>query len=379
MDRPETSALFLYAERFLTYDLGNKHPLQQKRLKMVNDLLRAYGVLAPTGPIDHAEPRAATEAEIARVHRDDFIEAVRKAGSGETSDRAYLSRFGIGPGDTPAFPGMYEAAALYSGGTIEATEALLSGRYRAAFNVAGGLHHAHPHRASGFCTFNDLAMGIHRFLEAGMERVLYVDIDAHHGDGTQNCFYDDPRVMTVSLHESGQYLFPGTGFPEETGGPSAPGTSLNVPLFPYTMDDVWHEAFDAVVPLAFERFRPQAVVLQLGADAHWEDPLAHLLLTSEGWMSAVRKLLDLSAGLPVTVTGGGGYNLRTVMRLWTMVAAACAGIELPNEVPEEIAARTGVRFLHDEQVPDTEEDVRRKSRDYAREMVRRLHQALGID
>jgi acetoin utilization protein AcuC len=274
---------------------------------------------------------------------------------------------------------MYESAALYAGGSGDAARLVASGEYDIAFNLSGGLHHAHPGRASGFCTFNDMALAIRILQDAGYQRVIYVDIDVHQGDGTQDCFYNDRDVLTISLHESGQFLFPGTGFPEETGGPDAPGSAINMPFFPYTLDDVWHDAFDAIVPAAFARFQPQAVVLQLGADAHWQDPLAHLLLTSQGWMRAVEKLLQLSANLPIVVTGGGGYNLKTVARLWTMVTAACAGISLPEEIPAEYAALYDIAHLHDHEIPDTEEDIKQKSRAYATDMLHRLNHAHGLD
>jgi acetoin utilization protein AcuC len=361
---------FLYTDDFLSYDLGSKHPLQQRRLQMVCRLLDASGVFSPGGPVDWRTPRPATDEEILRVHTPDFLEMVRRASRGYRGPE--LALYGLGPGDTPAFDGIYEAAALYAGGTVQAAQLVLDRKYDIAFNVAGGLHHAHPGRASGFCTFNDLAMSIQELLRGGCGRVVYVDIDVHHGDGVQDCFYADPRVMTISLHESGRFLFPGTGFPDEIGEGAARGTSLNVPFFPYTLDDVWHDAFDAVVPDAFARFKPDAVVLQLGADAHWQDPLAHLLLTSRGWMRAVHKLLALSAGLPLVVTGGGGYNLRTVARLWTMVQALCAGIELPDEVPAVYAAEYGISRLHDEAEPAVEEDVRQQAGDYAQQQVAQL-------
>jgi acetoin utilization protein AcuC len=371
---------FLYTDDFLAYRLGDKHPLQQKRLQMVYRLLRAYGVLTPDGPVDWLEPNPATEEEILRVHTPEYVEAVQRAGNSAAApvSRDYLSRYGLGPGDTPAFPGMYEAAALYAGGTVDAARLVLSGKYEAAFNVAGGLHHAHPDHASGFCTFNDLAMGIHELLRGGLNRVVYVDIDVHHGDGVQACFYDDPRVLTISLHESGQYLYPGTGFPDEIGEGAARGTSLNLPVMPYTLDDVWHDGFDAFLPAALEKFSPEAFVLQLGADAHWDDPLAHVALSSQGWMRAVEKLLKLAEGKPLIVTGGGGYNLRTVARLWTMVTAACAGIELPNDVPADYASEYGIPTLHDTQIPTTDGDVQQRTRAYMEDQARRLKNLAGL-
>jgi acetoin utilization protein AcuC len=344
---------------------------------MVHRLLASYGMFAPDGPVLWMEPTPAPEEALAQVHTPDFLEAVHRAGRGETN-RSYLSRYGIGPGDTPAFPGMFEAAALYAGGTLDAARLVLSGDFDIAFNAAGGLHHAHPDHASGFCTFNDLALGIHELLRGGCERVVYIDIDAHHGDGVQACFYDDPRVMTISLHEGYGRFYPGTGYPDEFGEGGAAGTSLNVPFFPETEDGTWMEAFEAVVPPALARFEPAAMVLQLGADAHFGDPLAHLLVTSRTWMRAVERLLELGAGKPIVVTGGGGYNLRTVARLWAMVQATCAGVTLPDEVPQAYDGMYNIPRLHDTEAPPAVDPrVREEARDYARAHVARLNELIA--
>ena len=360
---------FIYSDEFLTYHLSDSHPLQQRRLQMVYRLLEAYGAFSPKGPIDLLEPVAATEAEILTVHTPEYIRAVQRAGNGGKGE--FLYGYGIGPGDTPAFRGMYEAAALYAGGTVQAARLVLSGQYDIAFNVAGGLHHAHPSYASGFCTFNDLAMGIQEFLRNGMSRVVYVDIDVHHGDGVQACFYDDPRVLTFSIHEAYGRFYPGTGYPKEIGEGAGRGYSLNIPCYPYTEDEPWHSAFDAILPDAFAKFNPEAVVLQFGADAHWADPLAHLMLSSQGWMKAVDKLLALSEGVPVVVTGGGGYNLKTVARLWTMIAARCAGQELPNAVPTDYAREYGIPSLHDWETPTPRlnDEARSEARLYVEQYV----------
>lgn len=367
---------FLYSDRFLTYNLGPRHPLKQTRLRMVRDLLDAYQSLEPHGSIALVEPQAATDAEIGRVHTPDFVEMVRRAGSGYRGPE--LNRYGLGPGDTPAFDGMYEAAALYAGGTADAARLVLSGEYEAAFNVAGGLHHAHPDHASGFCTFNDLAIGINALLDGGMARVAYVDIDAHHGDGVQACFYDDPRVLTVSLHESGRFLYPGTGFPDETGDGPAEGTSLNIPFAPYTGDAVWHDAFDQIIPSALASFAPDAIVLQIGADAHAGDPLAHLMLSSQGWMQAIDKLLALAEGKPLVVTGGGGYNVQTVARLWAMTTARLAGVTLDDTIPAEYAQHHGFTHLHDRDTPAITPTQEQQAREYARAQVAALKHATGL-
>ena len=350
---------FLYTDEFLTYNLGSTHPLQQRRLQLVDRKLASVGAfetitrLAPT-PVD--------EDLLARVHTAEYLETVRRVSKGNHG--LDLTRFGLGPGDTPAFEGMWESSKLYAGGTVDAARLVLSGNDDIAFNVAGGLHHAHPWKAYGFCVFNDLALGITALLEGGKERVMYVDIDVHHGDGVQVCHWDDPRVLTLSLHESGRWLFPGTGFPEEIGGPNARGTAINVPFAPYTGDAVWWEAFEQVVPEAFARFAPQALVLQLGADAHFADPLAHLQVTSRTWMRAVETLLALGKDIPIVVTGGGGYNIETVERLWALVALACAGLPQPDT-------------LHDTEVPVLDPGQQVTARAYAQAQKDALRGYLG--
>ncbi|WP_395091125.1 acetoin utilization protein AcuC [Armatimonas sp.] len=343
MPRPTA---FLYTDDFLAYDLGGKHPLQQRRLQLVDRKLASLGAF---GGISRLTPTPVEEGLLGRVHTAEYLEIVQRASTpGHGLD---LSRFGLGPGDTPAFPGMWDASRLYAGGSVDAAKCTLSGEFGIAFNVAGGLHHAHPWKAYGFCVFNDLALAITTFLDAGLERVMYVDIDVHHGDGVQVCHWDDPRVLTLSLHESGRWLFPGTGSSEETGGKSAPGSAINVPYAPYSGDEVWWHGFESVVPEAFARFQPQALVLQLGADAHFADPLAHLEVTSRTWLRAVEKLLELGKDIPVVVTGGGGYNIATVERLWTLVALSCAGLPCPED-------------LHDTETPTLDAEQQRTARTY---------------
>jgi acetoin utilization protein AcuC len=352
---------FLYSDTFLSYDLGSSHPLQQRRLKMVRDVLREQGALASVGgPIAERDPMPAERELLERVHTKDYLSAVERASREPDAD--FLKDFGLGRGDTPAFAGIYESARLYAGGTADAAKLVASGEFEVAFNVAGGLHHAHASRASGFCTFNDLALGVKVLNDAGLQKVAYIDIDVHHGDGVQFLFWDDPSTLTISLHESPEWLFPRvSGFASEIGGPGAEGTSINIPFAPYTGDAVWHEAFEAVVPEALARFQPDALVLQLGADAHFGDPLAHLALTSRGWMAAFERLLALGAGKPIVLTGGGGYNLDTVRRLWSLVTATSAGVAL-----------TG---LHDTEAPALRDEP--GTRAFARKQVSELKRYLG--
>ena len=370
-------AAFLYSDEFLTYDLGESHPLQQRRLKRSHDLLHATGVLdSAGGPLALRTPTSAEPDDLLRVHTQDFLDAVCLADRNPT-DRS-VRAFGLGPGDTPAFRGIWPSARFYAGGTIDAARLVASGEFEVAFNVAGGLHHAHADHASGFCTFNDLALGIKTLQDKGFHKVAYVDIDVHHGDGVQSIFWDDPTVLTISLHEGPEWLFPReTGFVSETGGPNAPGTSINVPFAPGTGDALWHEGFEAVIPEALSRFRPDALVLQLGADAHFGDPLAHLSLSSHGWMRAVERLMELGTGKPIVVTGGGGYNRSTVPRLWAMVATLCAEAPLPDGIPDDLIGDLGYATFHDVNPPPTPSGSDSERRDYLKRNLAKLKSNLG--
>jgi acetoin utilization protein AcuC len=264
-------------------------------------------------------------------------------------------RFGYGPGDNPIFPQMHEAGALVAGATLAAARAVHAGEVAHAFSAPGGLHHAMPARASGFCVYDDPAIAIAWLLGQGVERIAYVDVDVHHGDGPQTIFYDDPRVLTISLHESGEYLFPGTGFVDERGSGAAEGTKVNVPLHPGTTDQAWLAAFRSIVPPLVRAFRPSLLVSQLGCDTHVTDPLAHLRLTTSSYRATAAELHALAhemAGGGWIATGGGGYQWASVVpRAWTIAFAEMCEASLPDELPEswiEAAERT---TRHE--VPDT--------------------------
>jgi acetoin utilization protein AcuC len=273
------------------------------------------------------------------------VDAVKRAGAGEPGDWA---RYGFGPGDNPIFPNMHRASARVAGGAIVAAEAVVSGGADHAFNPAGGLHHAMPSRASGFCVYDDPAVAIAWMLDNGVERVAYVDVDVHHGDGVQAIFYDDPRVLTISLHESGRYLFPGTGFVDERGAGDGEGTAINVPLPPYTSDEGWLRAFREVVPDAVRGFSPDVLVTQLGCDTHHTDPLAHLALSTRAYREAAARLHELAheaAGGKWFATGGGGYQwARVVPRAWTIYFAEMTERDIPDQLPAswlELASAEG--------------------------------------
>ena len=336
--------LVWYGEDGPRYDHGPQHPLRFERVLLTRDLIHDYD-LVDGRRVAETAARTATDAELGLVHSAGYLDAVRRAGRGE---RGLWGRYGFGPGDNPIFASMHEAAARVAGATVVAAEAVLSGRAEHAFNPAGGLHHAMPDRASGFCIYDDPAVGIAWLLAHGVERVAYVDVDVHHGDGPQAIFYADPRVLTVSLHQDGRTLFPGTGAVDEVGAGDATGTSVNVPLPPGTGDAAWLRAFTEIVPPVVTAFGPEVLVTQLGCDTHHSDPLANLCLTTAAYRRAAALLHDLAhraAGGRWLATGGGGYQwARVVPRAWTLAFAEMAGVEVPDELPaawRKRAARLG--------------------------------------
>lgn len=321
-------------EKLTEYDFGPRHPMAPIRIKLTMELATAFGLLSREQVEVEAAP-AASDAELKLVHDPEYIEAVRYAGrlwsedAGESIDARRLLRHGLGTEDDPAFRDMHEASALVAGATLGAARAVWAGRARHGASIAGGLHHAMRDRASGFCIYNDPAIAIAWLLQEGAERIAYVDIDVHHGDGVQAAFWNDPRVLTISLHESPETLFPGTGRASETGGPDADGSAVNVALLPGTRDAGWLRAFDAIVPPLLRQFRPQILVSQHGCDTHWSDPLADLQLTIDAQRTAHAALHDLAHEVCEgrwLFTGGGGYQLvEVVPRSWTHLLAIAAG------------------------------------------------------
>ncbi len=322
------NAVAIWDERYLEYDFG-EHPLSPVRLDLTMRLARLVGVL---DQLELVAPEPADETQLLKVHDADYLAAVLEA-----SDDPSFVGFGLGTDDDPVFPGMYHAAALYSGGSLLAAQQVWDGRVEHAVNIAGGLHHAMRGYASGFCVFNDIVLAIRTLLEDGAKKVAYVDIDAHHGDGVQAAFYDDPRVLTISLHQDPRTLFPGTGMPSELGVGAAEGTSVNVALPPGTKDEGWLRAFRAVVPGALRAFAPDVLVTQCGCDTHREDPLANLELSVDGQRAAITLLHTLAhevSGGKWIALGGGGYGIvRCVPRIWTHLLAEVSGVPLDPATP----------------------------------------------
>jgi acetoin utilization protein AcuC len=232
-------------------------------------------------------------------------------------------------GDTPPFAGMHEVSLLTTGGTLSAMEDVLAGRSRVTVNYSGGLHHAMRRRAKGFCIYNDPAIVCGVLADRGM-RVAYVDIDAHHGDGVQAAFYDSDQVLTISLHENGRSLFPGTGFADERGRGKGAGYSINVALPAFTDDPAYGRAFDAVVPELVTRYRPDVLVTQHGIDPHYTDPLTHLQVSTHARERIVRWFR--STPYPWIAMGGGGYSLDAVRRTWALEYLVMLGAEVPAEL-----------------------------------------------
>ena len=331
----------IWDEGLLAYDMGD-HPLDPVRVELTIALATELGVLSRPG-VRLVTPRPADEAALTRVHRPEYLDAVRMAPADP-----FFTGWGLNTADNPVFQGMHEASARICGATLAAAEAVWDGVATRAVNVAGGLHHAMPARASGFCVYNDPAVAIARLLDRGAQRIAYVDIDVHHGDGVQAMFWDDPRVLTISLHETPLALFPGTGFPDETGGQGADGTAVNVALPPGTGDAGWLRAFHAVVPSIVRAFAPELLFTQCGADAHRLDPLADLRLSVDGQRAAylaLRGLADELCDGRWVATGGGGYALvEVVPRAWTHLLAVATGDPLDpgTRIPpgwRELAAR----------------------------------------
>jgi len=327
----------VWDEQLRGYDFGAGHPLAPIRVQLAMRLAADFGLFeAPHVTLGPPE-RTIARAELLRVHGADFVAAVERAGL-DPSVREL--DFGLGTDDVPTFLGMHEASMGVCSATMAAAQSVLELGFDHAVNLAGGLHHAMPHAASGFCVYNDLGVAIAWLLDQGLERIAYVDVDVHHGDGVQAMFYDDPRVMTVSLHESGRTLFPGTGYASEVGGPGAEGTAVNVALPAGTGDTGWLRAFEAVVPPVLEAFAPQIIVSQQGCDSHIDDPLAHLALTIDGQRRSYEMIHRLAHQLCEgrwVVVGGGGYEwVDVVPRAWTHLVAEVVGmpIEPTTQTPQ---------------------------------------------
>ena len=349
------SAAVVWDDSLTRYDFGAGHPFDPVRIKLTMELAGELGVLSAPA-VTMISPSPATDLEIETVHDPEYVAVVRHVG------RALVPavRFGLGTDDDPVFEGMHEAAALVVGATLTAARSVWSGAAAHAVSIGGGHHHAMRANASGFCVYNDLAVAIRWLLSAGAERVAYVDFDVHHGDGVQAAFYDDPRVLTISLHEDPATLFPGTGRPAETGTGAGTGYAVNVALSAGTGDAGWLRAVDAVVLPLLRAFRPTVLVTQHGCDSHRLDPLAHLSLSVDGQRQAQLMMHELAHELCAgrwIATGGGGYALvQVVPRTWTHLLAVAAGTPVDPEMDTPAQWRELARSLTGETAPRTMTD-----------------------
>ncbi len=329
---------FIYSEKFGSFFYGPDHPMKPVRLKLAFELMEALGLdrLAHGRVI---EARPARESEILLFHTPEYLKVLKEANTGIIPVQG--AACGLGFGDNPVFKGVYDWSRYSTGASVQAAELVAQGKYGASFNIAGGLHHAMPNRASGFCYINDAAVAIKRLVDLG-KRVAYVDIDAHHGDGVEYAFYDTDRVLTVSLHENGHWLFPGTGFATDTGVGVGKGFSVNVPLPPSTGDELYLKVFDTVVPPFIDAFCPDVLVTQLGVDSFETDPLTHLSLTTNAFEEMVRAFRSFS--IPWVALGGGGYDMGNVARAWTLAWALMNGVEAPDSIPASFMERNSDIF-----------------------------------
>ncbi len=335
-------AAFVHDVALEEYGFGGDHPFNPVRLRMTIELCESLGLLEG---YPFVEPAPAMDEDLRTVHYTSYVRRVQQAGRGE-GDLKELKQYGLGTADNPIFPDVHRACAHVVGGTLGAARLVMNGEAEHALCISGGLHHALPSKASGFCIYNDAAVAIARLKEEHPSiKVAYVDTDVHHGDGVQWMFYDDPDVLTVSMHESGRYLFPGTGAVKEDGQRDGHGYSINLPLDPFTQDDSFIECFEAVVPEALRAFEPDLILSQNGCDAHALDPLAHVSATMRVYEHVPRRVHEIAHELcdgRWVAVGGGGYDIwRVVPRAWTALWAAVSHQELPTEMPEDWLEKWG--------------------------------------
>jgi acetoin utilization protein AcuC len=319
--------IFLYEPGVVQFDYGESHPFRLERIWLTEHLCRRAGLFAPErGRVLGFE--AARREDLLVAHDAAYLDLLETASLGLHAPA--MTHFGLGSGDNPVFSGLWEYSLYTVGGSVRAARALLGGECDRVFHPGGGLHHAQRRRASGFCYVNDVVVAIHRLLDDG-RRVFYLDLDAHHGDGVEAAFYDTPRVLTLSVHQDGRTLFPGTGFPHELGMGDGRGFAVNVPMLPSASDDAYERVWDEVIAPLIAAFRPDVLVTELGADAMEGDPLAALAWHLEGWWRALQRIAALE--IPWLAVGGGGYDLGNAMRAWTLAWGAMVGWEPDGKLP----------------------------------------------
>lgn len=320
--------IYCYTEEYENVNFGEEHPFKPYRLLLAYELSKAYGLF---DDVVIEPPPYCPYDELKKIHDEHYLYILKKCNDGKAVPEIFF--YNLNTADNPLFPHMYDWASRVCGGSLEGAKKLCEGHGDIYFNIAGGMHHAMPAKASGFCYLNDAAVAINYMVERG-KRVVYVDIDAHHGDGVEKIFYETSQVMTVSLHESGRFLFPGTGYEYEMGEGDGTGFAVNLPLYPCTDDENYLRAFFEIVPPLIEVFKPDVIVTQLGVDCLYNDPLATLNLTTKAFEKIVRYFYDLE--LPWLALGGGGYNVANVARAWTLALAVMIEKEIDDPIPEEV-------------------------------------------
>lgn len=325
----------IYPSRFGNFDMGDGHPFHVERYQLSFELMTAYGMIGTAGDLLTEFPLV-EESELLGFHSPEYIAKLREFSA--TAEPRADFRYGLGDVENPVFEGLYDWALLGTSGTVEAARLIADRGYDIVFNLAGGWHHAHRARASGFSYLNDSVIAINALLARG-KRIVYLDIDAHHGDGVQEAFFSDDRVLTISLHESGIYFFPGTGFESEIGTGKGRGYSVNVPLLAHTDDPLFMKAFDEVAYPLIAAFDPDILVTQLGADTFRTDPLSRLEITTHSYSYILRKLKALR--IPWLAVGGGGYDNLNVARAWTIAWGIMNGLDLSPRLPASFIALIG--------------------------------------
>ena len=324
--------VLVFNKKLGRHSYGPSHPLKVERLRLTMDLIRSYG-LFDTSKVDWVEAPEAEEEDLLLIHSPEYLRILKEANEGRAPSQAW--KYGLGSGDNPVFSGLYDWSLLVTGATLECVRQVRKENRQIAFNIAGGLHHAFENRASGFCYINDPAVGIAKMVQDGL-RVVYLDVDVHHGDGVESAFYDTDQVLTISIHQHGHTLFPGTGFPEEMGKGPGRGYAVNVPLAPETDDELYLWAFMEVVPPLVNRYNPDVLVTQLGVDTLTTDPLAALNLSIDGFSRVLEEMK--SWDLKWVALGGGGYEIMNVARAWTKAWAIMKGVALPDNLPESFVS-----------------------------------------
>jgi acetoin utilization protein AcuC len=364
-------AAFIYDDVLSRHVLRDDHVFTPSRLKCTYELLNSYGAFNDSLLL---APKQADKTDLLSFHTEEYIEAVESISRGDTSFNPAIYNF-FSDGDNPPYEGMYEASNLVVGASLLAAGLVADGDCNVAFNISGGLHHANPGFASGFCIFNDVVIAIKYLVEKGM-RVAYVDIDAHHGDGVQDAFYMSDRVLTISIHETGKFLFPGTGDVSEIGAGPGIGFSVNIPLLPYTDDETYLWAFREVVPPVVKSFKPDILVTQLGVDTHYLDPLSHLMLTTEGYTEVLREFKGLA--LKWLALGGGGYDMGAVARLWTLAYGVMINREWSNDIPLRFQEQYGLKKLKDKDKPNISSKTRQQARGFAQASVKEVKRRVRL-